>query len=117
MADKIDCDIAKIPFIHLRVLVGQIMTRVSTWASISDRFRSRLLGWKAKTLSIGGRLTLVKSVLGSLGSYLMSNFLTPILVLSSLVALMDRVFWGAELDERHMHWVRCDNVLVAKEEV
>nr|GFA08896.1 RNA-directed DNA polymerase, eukaryota, reverse transcriptase zinc-binding domain protein [Tanacetum cinerariifolium]GFA09615.1 RNA-directed DNA polymerase, eukaryota, reverse transcriptase zinc-binding domain protein [Tanacetum cinerariifolium] len=36
-----------------------------------DRFKARLSGWKANLLFISGRLTLIKSVLGSLGCWIM----------------------------------------------
>nr|GFC93766.1 RNA-directed DNA polymerase, eukaryota, reverse transcriptase zinc-binding domain protein [Tanacetum cinerariifolium] len=45
------------PWLHVLV-VKQILI---------DRFKARLSGWKANLLSIGGRLTLIKSVLRSLG--------------------------------------------------
>nr|GEW09192.1 hypothetical protein [Tanacetum cinerariifolium] len=37
------------------------------WKILIDRFQKRLSSWKANSLSIGGRLTLIKVVLGSLG--------------------------------------------------
>ncbi|XP_052625816.1 uncharacterized protein LOC128132862 [Lactuca sativa] len=74
------------------------------------------LGIPAKRLSVGGRLTLVKSVLGSLGSYLMSAFLAPISVLKVLESLRARFFWGADIDERRMHWVRWDRVLTSRDD-
>ena len=79
------------------------MNRVAAWSPILERFQGRLSGWKAKSISVRGRLTLVKSVLGSLGSYMMFIFLSPISVLASLEALRDRFFWGANLEERRMH--------------
>ena len=82
-----------LPFLHLGVLVGQCMSRVSAWSLIVDHFRSRLSDWKAKFLSFGGRLTLIKSVHGSLGSYLVSIFLVPISVPNSLEAFR-AFFWG-----------------------
>nr|GFC42944.1 RNA-directed DNA polymerase, eukaryota, reverse transcriptase zinc-binding domain protein [Tanacetum cinerariifolium] len=42
-----------------------------------DRVRKRLSKWKMKTLSSGGRLTLVKSVLGSMLIFHMSLFKVP----------------------------------------
>ncbi|GJX42116.1 hypothetical protein Tco_0257106, partial [Tanacetum coccineum] len=42
------------------------MSRCSNWSPLTDRFKKRLSRWKSKTLSFGGRLTLIKSVLGSL---------------------------------------------------
>lgn len=65
VADKIGCDATEIPFIHLGVPVGQNMTRVFVWTSVFDRFHTRILGWKAKCLFVGGRVTLVKYILGS----------------------------------------------------
>ncbi|GJV08741.1 hypothetical protein Tco_1346397 [Tanacetum coccineum] len=46
---------------------GTNMNRISSWNVLIDRFKNRLSGWKANMLSSGGRLTLIKSVLGSLG--------------------------------------------------
>ncbi|GJW51957.1 zf-CCHC domain-containing protein [Tanacetum coccineum] len=50
------------------------MSRIHSWNEVVDRVIARLLKWKMKTLSIGGRLTLLKSVLGSMPIYHMSIF-------------------------------------------
>lgn len=36
---------------------------------VLDKFQSRLPSWKSKALSFGGRITLIKAVLGSLSIY------------------------------------------------
>ncbi|GJY79979.1 RNA-directed DNA polymerase, eukaryota, reverse transcriptase zinc-binding domain protein [Tanacetum coccineum] len=59
-----------------------------------DRFRSRLSTWKASLLSIGGRLTLIKSVLGSLGIYYLLIFRAPESVLNDLERIRSNFFWG-----------------------
>ncbi|GKE70226.1 putative RNA-directed DNA polymerase, eukaryota, reverse transcriptase zinc-binding domain protein, partial [Tanacetum coccineum] len=56
------------PFTYLGLLIGSNMNHSSNWKILIDRFQSRLSKWKANLFSIGGRLTLIKSVLGSLGS-------------------------------------------------
>ncbi|GKE48453.1 reverse transcriptase domain, reverse transcriptase zinc-binding domain protein, partial [Tanacetum coccineum] len=61
--------------------------RVSAWNDVIDRFKSRLSEWKAKAMSFGGRLTLVKSVLGSLPLYYFLLFR----VLSSVISALERV--------------------------
>ncbi|GJV91443.1 hypothetical protein Tco_1539256 [Tanacetum coccineum] len=43
------------------------MNLSSNWQSLIDRHRSSLSSWKSNLFSIGGRLTLIKAVLGSLG--------------------------------------------------
>lgn len=68
VARSMGCASDSLPFIHLGVPVDQNMMRVSDWSSIIDRFWSRLVGCKAKCLSFGGCITLIKFILGSLGS-------------------------------------------------
>nr|GEZ99326.1 hypothetical protein [Tanacetum cinerariifolium] len=46
---------------------------VSAWNSVTDRFKSRLFEWKARTMSFKGRLTLVKYVLGANGRMISGN--------------------------------------------
>nr|GEX37064.1 RNA-directed DNA polymerase, eukaryota, reverse transcriptase zinc-binding domain protein [Tanacetum cinerariifolium] len=57
--------------------IGAKMTSCSNWNPLVERFLKRLSNWKAKTLSFGGRITLIRSVLGSLGVYYFSNFKAP----------------------------------------
>nr|GEY60300.1 RNA-directed DNA polymerase, eukaryota [Tanacetum cinerariifolium] len=44
-------------------MVGGKMNRLHSWDVVYDKVMTRLSKWKAKTLSIGGRFTLTKSVL------------------------------------------------------
>ncbi|GJX58925.1 RNA-directed DNA polymerase, eukaryota, reverse transcriptase zinc-binding domain protein [Tanacetum coccineum] len=68
-AMKIGCVTLKAPFSYLGSKVGVSMSRIQSWNEIIDRVVARLSNWKIKTLSIGGRLMLIKSVLGSLPIY------------------------------------------------
>ncbi|GKC69243.1 RNA-directed DNA polymerase, eukaryota, reverse transcriptase zinc-binding domain protein [Tanacetum coccineum] len=58
-----------------------------TWNEIVERVKKRLSKWKMKTLSIGGRMTLVKSVLGSMPIFHFSIFKVPMGVIHILEAL------------------------------
>ena len=60
-------------------------------------------------------MTLVKAVLGSVASYLMSIYLVPLTVIKDLERLRSVFFWGADLDDCRMHWVRWDKILALKE--
>ncbi|GJW06190.1 RNA-directed DNA polymerase, eukaryota, reverse transcriptase zinc-binding domain protein [Tanacetum coccineum] len=75
------CSASNLPFSYLGFPIGSNMNRISNWNSLIDRFKNRLSGWKANMLSSGGRLTLIKSVLGSLGIYYFSIFKVPEAVL------------------------------------
>lgn len=41
------------------------------------KIENRLQTWKAKTLSIGGRITLINAVLTAMPLYFMSTFILP----------------------------------------
>nr|XP_043614015.1 uncharacterized protein LOC122585965 [Erigeron canadensis] len=51
---------------YLGIPVGARMNRIKEWKPLFNKLSKRLAGWNAKLLSIGGRLTLLSAVLGSL---------------------------------------------------
>ncbi|GJZ55138.1 RNA-directed DNA polymerase, eukaryota [Tanacetum coccineum] len=67
MATVIGCEGAKLPFVYLGVQVRANMKWIAEWDEVIKKFKTRLSTWKAKTLSVGGRLTLIKLVLGNAG--------------------------------------------------
>ncbi|GJY92585.1 EGF-like calcium-binding protein [Tanacetum coccineum] len=71
----------------------------------------RLSGWKSKTLSFGGHLTLTKSVLGSLGIYYFSTFKAPVTIINKLESICRNFFWGGNSDDGKIAWVTWEKVL------
>ncbi|GKC37450.1 putative RNA-directed DNA polymerase, eukaryota, reverse transcriptase zinc-binding domain protein [Tanacetum coccineum] len=74
------CSSATIPFKYLGLPVGNNMNRSSNWENMIQKVKKKLGTWKVKLLPIVGRLTLTKSMLGSLGTYFMSMFKMPEMV-------------------------------------
>ncbi|GJT58171.1 RNA-directed DNA polymerase, eukaryota [Tanacetum coccineum] len=73
-ANFIGCNILTTPFNYLGVKVVGIMSRSSSWEDVLAKISSRLTKWKLKTFSIGGRLTLIESVLSYMSLYQMSIY-------------------------------------------
>ncbi|GJY69733.1 retrovirus-related pol polyprotein from transposon TNT 1-94 [Tanacetum coccineum] len=71
--------------------------------------------WKMKVLSIEGRLTLLKSVLGSTPVYYMSMFKAPIQVINKLESIRSHFFNGVDYKVRKMTFVNWKNVPTSKE--
>jgi hypothetical protein len=65
----------------------------------------RLAGWKRLYLSKGGRVTLIKSTLSSLPTYLLSLFPIPMSVAHRLEKLQRDFLWGGLEDDHKFHLV------------
>ncbi|GJX61970.1 RNA-directed DNA polymerase, eukaryota, partial [Tanacetum coccineum] len=101
-ASLIGCSILTAPFNYLGVKVGSNMSRISSWDDVISKGSSRLSKWKLKLLSIGGRLTLLKSVLTSILLYHMSIFKVSIGVLNHLESIRRNFFYGVDGSDRKL---------------
>ncbi|GJW06935.1 RNA-directed DNA polymerase, eukaryota [Tanacetum coccineum] len=114
-ANKLGCQILKAPFLYLGSYVGGNMHRLKSWDDIIGRVRRRLSNWKMKMLSIGGRLTLVKSVLGSMPIFHMSLFKVPSGILRSLESIRSKFFNGIDGSKNKASWVQWSKALASKD--
>jgi hypothetical protein len=60
------CGVDSIPFRFLGISMGANPRRKVTWKPIVEFTRKCLSRWKSHNLSIGGRITLINSILSSL---------------------------------------------------
>ncbi|GJZ06340.1 RNA-directed DNA polymerase, eukaryota [Tanacetum coccineum] len=95
--------------------IGGVMSRVEAWKEVVDKVTSRLSKWKMKSLSIGGRLTLLKSVLGSIPIYHMSIYRVPKRVLLVLESIRSHFFNGHDSNSKKASWVKWSSVITSKE--
>ena len=116
IASSIGCQPSLLPCTYLGLPIGANMSRYGNWSSLIDRFQKRLSNWKTKTLSYGGRLTLIKSVLGSLGVYFFSTFKAPISILKKLESIRRDFFWGGSSDTKKIAWIAWDKVIGPREQ-
>ncbi|GJR14453.1 reverse transcriptase domain, reverse transcriptase zinc-binding domain protein [Tanacetum coccineum] len=113
VASSLGCTHDELPFIYLGLHVGKRMRFCDRWANIIDHFRSKLSAWKEKSLSIGGRLTLIKSILRSLPIYYLSLYKVPSKVINALEYIRSRFFWGFKENQRGISWVKWKTILLA----
>lgn len=78
----LNCRIGVIPFKFLGILVGS-----KTWEPLINSLHKRLLGWRNKFLSFGGRVVPINTVLASLPVYYLSFYKAPKKVLNKIIQL------------------------------
>ncbi|KAL6185364.1 hypothetical protein ACLB2K_041498 [Fragaria x ananassa] len=81
-----------------------------------DRVRKRTQGWRDKTLSGAGKEVLLKAVIQSIPTYVMSCFELPRHLCNEMHQLMARFWWGEFGDERKIHWIAWDKLCSSKKE-
>ncbi|GKB61749.1 hypothetical protein Tco_0917935 [Tanacetum coccineum] len=102
------------PFKYLGVKFGGNMSRINSWDEVISKVSTRLSKWKLKTLSISGRLTLLKSVITSIPLYHMSIFKVLMGVLNKMESIRRNFFNGVDGLDRKIAWIGWDKVLASK---
>ena len=77
LVDALGCKQGSIPMKYLGLPLGAKWKDRAVWIPIIEKVDRRLAGWKRLYLSKGGRLTLIKSTLSNLLTYLLALFPIP----------------------------------------
>lgn len=104
-AEFLICKIRVLPFKYLGLPIGANPRCVSTWQPIIDSLERRLAIWKGRHLSLGGRITLINSVLNSLPIFFLSFLRIPRKVLKILIRIQRNILWGGNCDKKKIMWV------------
>ncbi|GJU70546.1 putative RNA-directed DNA polymerase, eukaryota, reverse transcriptase zinc-binding domain protein [Tanacetum coccineum] len=112
VALSLGCSFGTLPFMYLGLPVGKKMHFCEGWGEVVNRLRNRLSAWKAKSLSVGGRLTLIKSILGSIPIYYLSLFKAPLKIINLFESIRARFFWGFKKGGRGISWVKWNSILL-----
>ena len=98
-----------VPTIHGRSTKGDYQYLV-------DRVNSKLAGWKAKTLSLAGRATLVQSCISTIPYYTMQSAKLPRATCDELDRKARKFLWGGNETVKKTHLVAWENVSKQKGE-
>ncbi|RVW55706.1 LINE-1 retrotransposable element ORF2 protein [Vitis vinifera] len=72
LAAELGCKVGSLPSTYLGLPLGASHKSVMVWDGMEERMRKRLALWKRQFISKGGRITLIRSTLASIPTYLMS---------------------------------------------
>ncbi|CAN1778684.1 Putative ribonuclease H protein At1g65750 [Linum perenne] len=103
-AEIVGC-LAAFPTSYLGIPIGSKSFNSAIWDPVLDKMEKRVQTWKAKLLSFGGRVTLLKSVLSGLPIYFMSLFKAPSQVIKENREYTEAFLWASELQKNKLHWI------------
>ena len=89
-------------YLGLPALVGA--DRSDCFRHLIDRVVARVAGWKEKSLSLGGKETLIKSIAQAVPVYAMMVFRIPTKICKGITSVISQYWWGDEADRKRIHW-------------
>ncbi|GKV01050.1 hypothetical protein SLEP1_g13646 [Rubroshorea leprosula] len=108
------CKKGTLPIKYLGITIGGSCKSTAFWKPMVDIFERKLASWKGRYLCLGGRITLINSVLSSLPVFWMSMYLIP----KGTILLLDKIcrkfLWGGAEGGKRINWVKWENVCKEK---
>ena len=86
-SEILGCKIGELSVLYLSMPLCSRQVTKSLWNPVVERVEKKLSTWKAKYQSIGGRVTLIKSVFSKLLVYYFSIFRSPASIIKRLERL------------------------------
>jgi hypothetical protein len=89
--------------------------RIHDFQYLVEKIKGKLAGWKAKQLSLAGRITLAKSVIQATPIYPMMSTPLPKSCLQEIEKVQRAFIWGDNEDGRKAHMISWDTITKPKE--
>ncbi|CAN1180943.1 Putative ribonuclease H protein At1g65750, partial [Linum perenne] len=102
--------------VYLGVPILHERTSARTYQCILDRIDQKLAGWKVKSLSLAGRVTLAQSVLSAIPAYVMQTAVIPVSTCEEIDRRIRNFVWGSTSEERKIHLVAWERICLPKED-
>jgi hypothetical protein len=93
-------------YLRYRLKIGSY--KVEDWKWLLTKFMKRIEVWCNRWISLGGRYTLVKSILEGQPVYWMSLEAIPRTILNQIQKLMFKFLWNGSIDSQKFHLCRWD---------
>jgi hypothetical protein len=110
LAGLLGCGYGEVPLKYLGLPLGASFKLKTMWAGLEDMMVRKLAPWKRLYLSKGGRVTLIKSTLSNMPTYMLSLFPIPADVAKRIEKIQRDFLWGGMNDDFKYHLVEWDKV-------
>lgn len=90
-------------------------SKAEAYTFLVEKAMGKMQGWKNKLISLGGKETLIKSVVQGIPTYAMACFLLPKTLCDKLNALTSNFWWKGNPEDREICWASWESLGKAKE--
>lgn len=84
--------------------------KISYYSEMINKVTSRVRGWHARLLSLGGKVVLIKHVLLSMPMHLISTLQPPKGVLVQIERILSKFVWSSANGTDRHHWTSWSNL-------
>lgn len=110
LAGILGCKEGNWPLWYLGLQVGGMANGVGAWRGVLDKVSSKLGRWDSKSISMGGRITIIKSILSAIPLYNLSFSRLPKMVEKQLKSRFCQFLWRWKDGEKNVAWVGWENI-------
>lgn len=116
MALQLGCQLSSLPITYLGVPLHWKKLSTSEWQPLITKIENRLQTWKGSLLSLGGRVTLLNSVLSAIPIYWLSIYRLPVNIRSKIDRIRKKFLWAGShpSSRKKYHLVAWDQVCLGK---
>jgi len=114
LAKTLGCQVDALPTKYLGLPLGAKNKELEVWNVVLERCEKKLARWKSQYLSLGGRVTLIKSVLDGLPTYMMSLFPIPKNIEKKINRLRRPFLWQGNKEKRGYNLVKWDTLTLSR---
>ncbi|XP_027166413.1 uncharacterized protein LOC113766418 [Coffea eugenioides] len=86
------------------------------FGEVCHSISARILSWRSKLLSPGGRLVLIKHVLSAIPTHLLSAAVIPMAVFKAIERVCASFLWGSSGELNKHHWIKWSQLCYPEEE-
>ncbi|WMV45736.1 hypothetical protein MTR67_039121 [Solanum verrucosum] len=106
--------VGALPTTYLGMPLGAKSMSKEIWSSVIEKCEKKLARWKGQYLSLGGRVTLINSVLDAMPTYMMSLFPIPVGVIDRLDRIRRKFLWRGNKDRKGYNLVKWNDLIIEK---
>ncbi|KAK9271890.1 hypothetical protein L1049_002255 [Liquidambar formosana] len=100
----------KLPITYLGAPLFSGCPSLLIFENLLVKIRQKVVGWRSKLLSQGGRLVLIRHVLSSMPIYLLSAMHFPTSIIKDSERIFSDFFWGDSNGKKRRKWIAWESI-------